>query len=59
MCRLANEVLRERELPSEILLTLIAEAAAKVQKMASAAAQTGPAVRNGQKGLSIFFKGIR
>ena len=49
MYRLADEVLKESELPFELLHPLIAETAAKVQKMAPEAAQTGPAIRNDQK----------
>lgn len=45
---IANEIIRETGLPFSVLLPLIQETAAKVQKLPPLEAQTGPAVRYDQ-----------
>lgn len=43
---LSAELIRQEDIPFEVLLPLITETAAKVKEMAPMEAQTGPAVRN-------------
>jgi predicted short-subunit dehydrogenase-like oxidoreductase (DUF2520 family) len=45
MYAIAHEIVQEKDIPFEILRPLIAETAAKINKMTPRAAQTGPAVR--------------
>lgn len=45
MYALAAKILEEKEIPTEVLLPLIDETAAKVHGMSPAEAQTGPAIR--------------
>jgi predicted short-subunit dehydrogenase-like oxidoreductase (DUF2520 family) len=50
--QIASEILKENQLPFELLLPLIQETVAKLQVMDPAAAQTGPAIRNDQATLA-------
>lgn len=45
MYSIANEIIKEKDLPFDIMLPLISETASKVKNMTPRAAQTGPAVR--------------
>ncbi len=56
MYHLADEVLKENGLPSEVLRPLIEETAQKVQELHPAKAQTGPAVRYDEKIISGHLK---
>lgn len=50
---LGNEICTNQKIPFEILMPLIRETAAKIEKLSPEEAQTGPAVRNDQKTIEI------
>ncbi len=53
--QIASEILKENQLPFELLLPLIQETVAKLQVLDPAAAQTGPAIRNDQAVLTAHL----
>lgn len=56
---LSAEILKEKEIPFDVLKPLIKETAAKVQKMEPARAQTGPAVRYDENIISAHLEELK